>query len=236
MAREEIIGDCRLILGDCLEILPTLGNVDAVVTDPPYGMGFNTDSRRFSGGARDIQRGAGRADRLIIGDDKPFDPAHWLAFPEAILWGANHYAQRLPVGSTLIWLKKYHEQYGTFLSDAEVGWQKGGHGVYAFHAPDSPARRRNEFDGQSGDTAHPTQKPIALMGWCIERVAAETILDPFMGSGTTGVACVNLGRKFIGIEIEPKYFDIACRRIEAAYAQPRLFAEPTPKMKQEALL
>jgi len=81
---------------------------------------------------------------------------------------------------------------------------------------------------------HPTQKPIEVMCWCIERLpdGANTILDPFMGSGTTGVACAKLGRKFIGIEIEPKYFDIACRRIEAAYAQPDMFIVPPAKPVQ----
>lgn len=226
--RTEIIGDATLIFGDCREILPTLGKVDAVVTDPPYGMGWNTDSRRFTGG--------GRADRLITGDDKLFNPEPWLAFSEVILWGANHYAQRLPVGQTLVWLKKYQEQYGTFLSDAEIGWQRGGHGVYCLHAPDSPSRRRTEYNGQGDDTAHPTQKPLALMTWCIKRVDGQTILDPFMGSGTTGVAAIKLGRKFIGIEIEPKYFDIACRRIEEAWKQPRLFEELKAKPVQENLL
>ena len=234
MSRIETIGDATLYLGDCREILPTLAGVNAVVSDPPYGMGFNTDSRRFTGS--NIKRGLGREDRIIIGDDEPFDPAPWLAFSEVILWGANHYAQRLPVGSTLVWLKKYQEQYGTFLSDAEIGWQRGGHGVYCLHAPDSPARRRNEFNGQADATAHPTQKPLALMSWCIERTSAETILDPFMGSGTTGVAALKLGRKFIGIEIEPRYFDIACKRIAEAWKQPRLFAEPAPKAEQLSLI
>ena len=234
--RKETIGACELYLGDCREILPTLGKVDAVVTDPPYGMRFDTDSRRFTGGKREIYRGSGRADRLIPGDDKDFDPAPWIDFDEVILWGANHYAQRLPVGSTLVWLKKYPEHYASFLSDAEVGWQRGGIGVYAFHAPDSMGRRQAEFTGDpfGGETAHPTQKPIALMDWCIKRVRAQTILDPFMGSGTTGVACVKLGRRFIGIEIEPKYFDIACKRIEAATKQPDLFIEQ-PKSKAQQL-
>ena len=87
------------------------------------------------------------------------------------------------------------------------------------------------------DKEHPTQKPVALMRWCIEFFPlAGTILDPFMGSGTTGVACAKLGRKFIGIEIEPKYFDIACKRIEEAYRQPDLFIEPPAKAMQETLL
>lgn len=215
------IGDATLYLGDCRHFAL---QADALVSDPPYGMNFNTDSRRFSGGERG--RGEGRADRLIHGDDKPFEPSPWLRFDEVILWGANHFAQRLPVGTTLVWLKKMPQHYATFLSDAEIGWQKGGHGVYAFHAPDSNGRRQKELTGSpfGGETGHPTQKPVALMEWCLGRVSGETVLDPFMGSGTTGVACANLGRKFIGVEIEKRYFDIACERIEAAYAQRRLFA------------
>lgn len=238
--RIEQIGDCTLYLGDCLEILPTLGKVDAVVTDPPYGMGFDTDSTRFSGFRREglPQRGFGRTDRVIAGDDKPFDPAPWLVFPQVILWGANHYAQKLPIGTTLVWLKKSPAHYGTFLSDAEIGWQAGGRGVYVFNAEDSNARRRLEYTGSimGGATAHPTQKPLALMRWCLQRVRADLILDPFMGSGTTGVACVNLGRRFIGIEIDETYFDIACRRIDEATRQPRLAIDPPRKPVQEAML
>jgi DNA modification methylase len=233
--RVETIGDCTLYLGDCLDILPTLGKVDAVVTDPPYGMSANTDSTRFSGGQRPNNRrpGQGRDWGAIRGDAGPFDPSPWLVFREVILWGANHYAQHLPVGATLVWLKKPPELYGTFLSDAEIGWRNSGNGVWAFYKQFPPAARPAEA---LGDLAHPTQKPVALMEWCLGKTSGETILDPFMGSGTTGVACVNLGRKFIGIEIEPRYFDIACRRIEEAYRQPRLFAEPKPAPKQEAML
>lgn len=228
--RVERIGDATLYLGDCLEILPTLPKVDAVITDPPYGMDWNTDSTRFTGGLS--RRGKGRSDwGDITGDAQPFDPSPWLGFERVVMWGANHYAQRLPVGTTLVWLKKDEHLFGTFLSDAEIGWQKGGHGVYCFRKQFPPTSRFAEYDGLHA--AHPTQKPIGLMAWCIDRAGpAETILDPFMGSGTTGVACAQLGRKFIGIEIEPKYFDIACRRIERAYAQGRLF-EGTAKPSAE---
>ncbi|MBZ9659830.1 hypothetical protein LB523_12310 [Mesorhizobium sp. ESP-6-4] len=228
--REATIGNCRLILGNCTEVLPTLGKIDAVVTDNPYGMGYDTDSTRFSSKDQTLYKrpiGAGRSDRAIHGDNQPFDPSTWLTFPEVILWGANHFSQRLPIGSTLVWLKKKPERYGTFLSDAEIGWQSGGYGVYAFHAPDSNARRRLEFTGSTlaPATAHPTQKPIALMQWCVERTKGKTILDPYMGSGTTGVACVKLGRKFIGIEIDEGYFDIACKRISNATERPSLLLE-----------
>jgi len=220
--RREVIGDATLYLGDCLEILPTLPKVDAVITDPPYGMGWNTDSTRFTGGQH--KRGEGRDDWGVIAQDAtPFDPSPWLQFDRVVMWGANHYAQRLPVGTTLVWIKKADHLFESFLSDAEVGWQKGGHGVYCHRKQFPPPSRMAEYNGV--DVAHPTQKPVGLMGWCIERLQRpDTVLDPFMGSGTTGVACMNLGRKFIGIEIEPKYFDIACERIENAQRQARMFA------------
>lgn len=240
---EALAEGVTLYFGDCEEIVPNL-NLDhgkvAVVTDPPYGMDFDTDSRRFSGGdSPSLRRGKGRNDRTIKGDDREFDPAPWLAFDSVILWGANHYAQKLPVGSTLIWLKRYLEHYGSFLSDAEIGWQRGGVGVYALHAPDSIGRRRQEFTGSAfgSETAHPFQKPVALMDWCIKRMPppATLILDPFMGSGTTGVAAVKLGRKFIGIEIEEKYFDIACKRISEALKQPDMFIEKPKPFEQTKL-
>jgi len=223
MSRVEHIGRATLYLGDCRDILPTLGKVDAVVTDPPYGMRWDTNSARFSGGSGAGPRyGRGRSDwGAIAGDNEPFDPAPWLDFPKVILFGSNHYAARLPVGTTLLWIKKADHLFGTFLSDAEVAWMKGGHGVYCFRHQSPPPSRVAEHDGT---VAHPTQKPIQLMKWCIEKTGnAETILDPFMGSGTTGVAAVQMGRDFIGIECKPKYFDIACRRIEQAQRQGDLF-------------
>lgn len=230
IVREEVIGDCRLLLGDSLEILPTLGPVDAVVSDVPYGMNWNTDSTRFTGGQH--KPGDGRKDwGRIKSDDAPFDPSPWLQFRECILWGANHFSQRLPVGATLIWLKKPPELFGTFLSDAEVGWKKGGHGVFCHFKQFPPPSRMAE---NGGKVAHPTQKPLQLMEWCIGMVKGRTILDPFMGSGTTLVACAKLGRKGIGIEIDPDYFDIACKRVEEAYRQPDLFVAPPPQPKQEA--
>ena len=226
--REEIIGDCRLLLGDCREILPTLGRVDAVVTDPPYGMDWDVDHSRFKPG----QNGHGKSISVdwktkIFGDSEPFDPTLFLDFDEVILFGCNHFAARLPVGTTLVWIKRMDNGFGSFLSDAEVVWQKGGHGVYCRRDTSMMAETRRKF--------HPTQKPVSIMEWCIGRTVANTILDPFMGSGTTGVAALQLGRKFIGIEIERRYFDIACERIEAAASQGRLFAEPEPVPVQTSL-
>jgi site-specific DNA-methyltransferase (adenine-specific) len=232
--RKEVIGDCTLYLGDCAAIAPSLDRACRVVSDPPYGMDWNTDSTRFTGGQH--KRGEGRADwGDIKGDAEPFDPAPWLEFKSTVLWGANHYFQRLPVGKTLVWLKKPPHLYGTFLSDCEVGWASGGHGVFAHFRQFPPPSRMAENDGVN--VAHPTQKPLSLMRWCIEEFAAGPgpVLDPFMGSGTTGVAAVGLGRHFIGIERDPAHFAVACRRIAEAVAQPRLFDEPPPKPIQEAL-
>jgi site-specific DNA-methyltransferase (adenine-specific) len=231
--REEIIGDCRLILGDCREVLPTLGKVDAVVTDPPYGISLNTNNSRFTGGNRGSVskrgKGAGSANGApIVGDDQEFDPSFILLGSEQIIWGWNNYPDKLPRGTCLVWIKRNDDAFGSFLSDAETAWYSRGHGVYCFRDLSNNAIAR--------DRVHPTQKPVTLMTWCLERLKGQTILDPFMGSGTTGVACAKLGRKFIGIEIEPKYFDIACRRIEAAYKQPDLFIEKPAPPKQEALI
>jgi site-specific DNA-methyltransferase (adenine-specific) len=215
--------------GDCLEILPTLTGVDAVVTDPPYGMKWNTDSTRFSGGTSGAARyrGMGRDDfGDIAADDQPFDPATWLDFPRVILFGANHYAARLPVGTTLVWLKKADHLFGTFLSDAEIAWMKGGYGVYCFRKQFPPSSRIQE-GGIKGRTVHPTQKPIVLMRWCIERLKLKPnslILDPYMGSGTTGVAALQSGHRFIGIELDERYCEIAAKRIKTELAKTALFA------------
>lgn len=146
----------------------------------------------------------------------------WLAYPKVVLWGANHFAGRLPVGTSLVWIKKADHLFGTFLSDCEIGWMKGGHGVYAHREQFPPPSRMAE---NFGKTAHPTQKPVGLMAWAIQKAKATgTVLDPFMGSGTTGVACTALGLPFVGIEIDPRYFAVALDRIGVAQSQGRLFA------------
>lgn len=222
------IGDAKLACGDCIEILPTLGKVDAVVTDPPYGMKW--DGKVSAGPNGHNVRGAKTTNygKTIRGDDVPFNPTPWLNFAECIMWGSNHYAARLPLGTTLVWIKRFDAAFGSFLSDAEMAWMKGGHGVYC--------RRDTSLKAQENWRSHPTEKPVGLMSWCIEKTNAHTILDPFMGSGTTGVACAKLGRKFIGVEIEEKYFQIACRRIEEAYRQADLFIEAPKKAEQMGLL
>ena len=212
-----IIGNATLYLGDCLEILPTLPKVDAVITDPPYGIGY---SHGVGGGK--LARSTQFDHHPIVNDDRPFDPAPWLTFAKVILWGANHYASRLPDSPSWLTWDKRDGICSNDQADCEHAWSNLG----------GPARiKRHLWNGMLKDSergitrVHPTQKPIAVMTWCIEQAGMpETILDPYMGSGTTGVACINLGRKFIGIEIEPKYFDIAVERITNAQRQERMFA------------
>ena len=225
---EHLAEGVTLYCGDCREILPTLGKVDAVVTDPPYGIGY----KRGLGGDGAL-KGSRKPDwGRVAGDAAPFDPSPWIKQP-CILWGANHYSARLPHGRWLAWNKLGNfESYDDF-SDVEFAWQNKRASDKIFNYLWKGVRQAGEKGEQR---QHPTQKPIALMEWCLGFVPeAQTILDPFLGSGTTGIACARLGRKFIGIEIEPKYFDIACKRIQAALDAPDLFID-APKLVESTQL
>jgi DNA modification methylase len=224
---ETIAEGVTLYLGDCREILPTLGKVDAVVTDPPYGIGFQKGT-----GGNGV--GANRNYDKITGDDTPFDPTPLLCWP-AIIFGGNHFYARLPDGGTFhIWDKAAGTTLVDSFSDCEFVWT-------SWRRKSEVCRYLWKGTLQAGEKGvpkfHVSQKPIEVMRWCLGFLPdAQIILDPFMGSGTTGVAAVKLGRKFIGIEIEPKYFDIACRRIEEATRQPDMFIEQPKPAKQESLL
>lgn len=214
-------GTVTLYCGDCLDILPGLaaGSVDAVVTDPPYGINYEASRYRHA-----LHAG------VLHGDDGDFDPSSivYLRVP-SVIWGGNNFSQRLPRGGWLCWDKRTNEAADKILgSPFELAWcsdrqkfliirlQHGG----AINA-DGPVPRE-----------HPTQKPVRLMEWCISLVPGVVVLDPYMGSGTTGVACVRTGRKFIGIEIERRYFDIAVKRIERAFEDQALFKQPGPAHTQ----
>jgi DNA modification methylase len=220
MILEDItLGPVRLIRGDCTLIAPTLEGVDAVITDPPYGMNWDTDNSRFSGGnvASVARRGNGPGTndgKPIINDDTPFDPVLWITYPKCVLFGSNHYAQRLPVGTTLVYIKRYDEAFQSFLSDAEVAWMKGGHGVYC--------RRDLSMARGANDRKHPSQKPVGIMVWCMDMAKVQPgslILDPFMGSGTTLIAAMRTGRRAIGIEIDPKHYQTAVDRVRRELSQ-----------------
>lgn len=229
MIHEDItLGPVRLIRGDCTLIAPTLQGVDAVITDPPYGMNWDTDTTRFSGGQQKVSRGKKWHSR-VDQDDKPFDPSMWQTFSKCVLFGSNHFGSRLQVGTTLVWLKRYDEAFQSFLSDAEVAWMKGGHGVYCFrHVP-----------GPNGKGLHPTQKPVSLMSWCMDMAKVQPgqlILDPYMGSGTTLIAAIRTGRRAIGIEIDERHFRTAVERVKRELAQPMLPAiSPSAAQQQELI-
>ena len=214
--RKEVIGDATLYLGDCLEILPTLPKVDAVITDPPYGIG-EAAGKNASRTKLAIAKDYGDA----RWDDSPISADAIQAVISAGKWaavfGGNYYAMP-PSSCWLVWDK---ENGDNDFADCELAWTNYPKAVrrirYMWHGM---LRANGELRGD-----HPTQKPIGVMKWAISHApCSATVLDPFMGSGTTGVACMNLGRRFIGIEIEPKYFDIACECIENAQRQQRMFA------------
>ena len=207
--------NCTLYLGDCRDILPMLTGVDAVISDPPYGMSWKCD---LSAMAKRGKKYGGRDwGKNIAEDDQPFDPSPWLDYPKVVLFGYNHFASKLPKGTTLVWIKVYDEGYGKFFSDAELAWMKGGVGVYC--------KRDTSMKGINWDRCHPTQKPVTIMQWCMERAKVPeggTVLDPYMGSGSTGIACIRTKRVFIGIEKDAGHFENACRRIEQELSQGQL--------------
>ena len=236
--RKEVVGNATLYLGDCLKLQSRFPVVDTIITDPPYGQAYKVNTF-YKGGARDnavLQRN-GKTLMVhpnvypdIHGDDKPFDPLPWLAMElPTIFWGAHKFAHLLPPGGWLVWDKvptgKIRDQ-----GDGEAAWINRDQPMRIFRLLwdglcVGKGARHEVTAGQQRH--HPAQKPEVLMRWCIEQVAKETpvqkILDPYMGSGSTGVAAMQLGLKFVGCEIEQRYFDIACERINNAQRQHRLF-------------
>jgi len=203
-------GAVTIYHGDCREVLPAIGRVDLVLTDPPYGVNLNTDNARFSGGtnASQARRGAGAGPlRPVAGDDAPFCPQFLLPLAEHhIIWGWHNFPDKLPRGACLVWLKRNDPAFGSFLSDAETAWMSKGSGVYC--------RRDLSNNAITRTRAHPTQKPVPLMTWCLAFFPnAATVLDPFMGSGTTLRAAKDLSRRAIGIEVDERYCEIAARRM-----------------------
>lgn len=221
------IGNATLYLGDCLDVLPLIDKVDAVITDPPYGMSFQSNYRQHK--------------HLKIANDESADIAI-----KVIQWcientGHSIYAfgrwdniYDYPKPKSLVtWVKNnwsmgdlHHEH----ARQTEVAF------FYAMQNHFFPKQRPTDVIEypRTNNEFHPTEKPVGLMCKFVEWTSG-TILDPFMGSGATGVAAIQMGRKFIGIEREPKYFDIACKRIEQAVAQPQLFEHEQPKQIQEAM-
>jgi site-specific DNA-methyltransferase (adenine-specific) len=208
MVEPVIIGNAMLYLGDCRDILPTLGKVDAVVTDPPYGIADKWKGGSGHGWGKAREEGELRNEWDDSTPSTEIMQAVAVAGKEVIIWGGNYF-QLPPSRCWLVWSKP---ERNFSLAEAELAWTNRDNVV-----------RVLDYARSDPDRLHPTQKPVGVMRWSISKTKGETILDPFMGSGTTGVAAVQMGRKFIGIEREPKYFDIACKRIEDAQKQGDLF-------------
>ncbi len=204
MSRIERIGNATLYLGDCRDILPTLPKVDAVVTDPPYGIGAN--KMTLGKGKKGFSRGG---DWDESRPDISWIPGHAAGF---CVWGGNYFADMLPPTNDILVWHKLND--GRSFSECEFAWTNCGK---------QSRIKSHHWSGEEKE--HPTQKPLPVMLWSLGYFPdAGLILDPFMGSGTTGLACAALGRSFIGCEIDPAYFDIACRRIDDAQRQGRLIA------------
>ena len=240
--RIEQIGDATLYLGDCLEILPTLGKVDAVVTDPPYGVNLTAKTTKHNR-IKASKIYADNPDDVLPVVTTAVNLAMELA-PCVLVTPGNRLLQAYPKAASI----------GTIFAPNGAGRDRWGftcnnpilyYGSCPYLRRGLGSRPNGFYSAHPGmhitgenATDHPCPKPIAWMEWLVARASprlGETILDPFMGSGTTGVACAKLGRKFIGIEIEPKYFDIACKRIEEAYKQPDMFIEQPKKAEQEEM-
>lgn len=229
--RVEKIGDATLILGNCDEV-DLLSIIDisgayphkslSVCTDPPYGIPIMTefaDVKRSKAAAA-----TGKNFKPVHGNDQEFDPTRWLIGRDQLFWGANHFAHNLPHnGRWLVWDKRCQVCPPRSQADCEMAWcsEYGAARVY-YHVWDGMVK-----DSEMGQArVHPTQKPIALMQYCIANYCkGEVIFDPYMGSGTTGVAALKEGRGFIGIEIDPDYFEAACQRLREVHIQPDLFHE-----------
>ena len=235
IATPTIIGDCTLYLGDSLSILPMLEppSIGAVITDPPYGINYI----KGTGGRRGAHSTGHQNIEPVFGDDRPFDPTPLLRFPNLIVWGADHYASKLPPGRFLAWDKCPGRSQWDSFSDVEFAWHSlpGASRIFRYMW-----KGLCQGAGEDKNTRreHPTQKPVCLLRWCIAQSKSppdKPILDPFMGSGSTAIAAIRSGFPFIGIEILPKYFHVACQRIRDAYrAQGERILEPESERQTAA--
>lgn len=219
-----LIGGQLLIQGDCRDVMAVLPKVDACLTDPPYGIGYG------NAGGFSAAHGWGKWRENVEWDKERPSPEAFQAILQGskaqIIWGGNYFADLLP--PTMRWLAWDKGQRDFSLADMELAWTSQWNAVRVF----TYARGKAVKDGKQ----HPTQKPVALMEWCLGFLPdARTILDPFAGSGTTAVACQRLGRQSISIELDPDYYGIGCRRVQEVVNNPPLFTPAAPRPTQDAM-
>lgn len=219
-------GLVTLYLGDCRKLLPTI-KADAIISDPPYGFGYDPSRNRKD---QRTQKGLSMTDRnwkQIDGEAEAFDPRAMLCAPIVLLWGANHYADKLPSSKRwLIWDKRDGTPSDN-QSDAELAWCNVG-GSVRMHRQlwRGVARAGEENIASAGEKLHPHQKPVHLMAWCLDQAGVKpgmTVCDPYAGSASTLVACLRRGIKSIGIESDADHFKTAVERLEREMAQGDLF-------------
>ncbi|WKZ84190.1 DNA methyltransferase [Ralstonia pickettii] len=221
------IGNATLYCGDSYELLPTVPRSHACITDPPYGINIakmtGTSRNRWNTTRRTVQY-----EMKVIGDDQPFDPAPFLDFDRVVLFGANHFGSRLPDASCWFVWDKRDGSTSDHQADCELAWTnlRGPARLFS-HKWRGMIRAGEENLSRGGIRVHPTQKPVALMLWALSLCKLDrgtVVFDPFMGSGTTGIAALRSGHPFIGVELDPEHFSRACERIEHEQRQGRLIA------------
>ena len=227
MSERVQIGDATLYLGDCMEILPTLSKVDAVITDPPFGVGNFVQTTG-------TLRGRGDSFAQSVDWNESAPPPEFFQMIQSmsrhrIIWGANFFNCFEDRGGAIIWDKA---QPMPNFSKADIA------SCTHFQKTEIVRIPWTNFNvARQAETSHPCERPVELYEWCIQYLPKpiKTVLDPFLGSGSCGVATIRMGRKFIVIEREPKYFEIACKRIEQAASQHQLFEPESRQQVQGAL-
>lgn len=222
------IGAATLILGDCLDHVPTLiAQAGILMTDPPYGNGYkvNARPRKCGTGLIAIEATATESKDAIHGDDREFDPRPWLMARRLAFFGANHFAHRLPRADRWVVWDKRGDMKPDDHSDGEMVWIKiGERKQQALRIHRQKWRgvvREGEENCSRSRKLHPNQKPVALLGYLLDLMGAqsdETVVDPYMGSGSTAVAALRMGCRFVGCEIDPAHYETACRRVAAEIA------------------
>jgi site-specific DNA-methyltransferase (adenine-specific) len=203
-------GGITIYHADCREVLPTLtlGAADLLLADPPYGVSEKTN-RKANG-----RSGLAECNDFapVFDDDQPFDPSHLLCYPRAVLWGANHFADRLPTSPSWIVWDKCEGMASNDNADCEMAWTNLGGPARLFHHTWHGMIKASE---KTSRRLHPTQKPVALMTWIINTwtEVGALVVDPYMGSGPTLRAAKDLGRRAIGIELEERYCEVAANRL-----------------------